>query len=999
MGDEQSLDLPVTDLTTAALDIISSNQLLDNTSASKLEQGLTVFGSQWYDSAVGKTLYYGDTVQDAYVNFSTPLDLLFERRTGSEQVVEWTEIILEGVVAKKTAAKVNGRQLSFTRRRFQDHSKWLSERIPLPDMNLQTPEAIAQRREAFMLALTCMYMTEMLTIFEKIMQAPNVNGNLSNSGSSIVPRGPMSLLEMIDAERPLFAGVNKDPAAFVKDVEPYLTNSLNRANIPDPRMKELAVVVCSNKLRDALVNNSEAKKLDVFSGKEAHQNRLAHIETTKSGVGTVGNYPCVTPPRGAVLHDKLLSDLLKSEVQVGDWFDFQNTTVGRVSPQEFKWAMRTITRYNMEDDAYFDHNFLDFLRHALEFQGSETQDPRDKSTGQLSLVKLIEMGVSITHTKQGKTQPPWTSPLTGVNYESKEHMVSPLLRHTPNNPTDGTTKYSNSDKNVYLSPVGSFVEIDQRVGSQMGHFYDVMRERLFAGFDDEERALFAHLYQSLIDDRPSSVAELYDQDENDRTPEAKKFLSLWERVVGQILAVCGKDHWAVSTTLTSKATSSAAIVALHERLTTIKKMALNASHTVLHSFRPISDDISEESKERAHGTYSNLLSGTILGDLGLVNWDPSASNTQSNPFKRRKVANDGVEDIKKDVTDKSILNLQFKFDSYRTVAPKTEDLPRFVRHAVAFPITHYPPNGEFRDKQTDSESRWAATHSLDILTGVAARVFLSSVLCRDTFVNFANNNVDIALGGVVCSPFQKFRSEHCTGVARAKLGLINMRGFESFRTNFSFGDAGIEVTTGFSVTVSRPNALAHCKNVLLVEYMGGYGHQYFNHGLDIMNRETDYDTVIDKFGQGDKMKNNCMIPILCGLNTSLSSENIPPVFDIRNHARIYNVMNRLSPNSPDLRPQKTPKVDGIEFMLYVLKECNMQGVDAETLSPRGVLEFETEMKIFKSNYICGRSSYEVYDPNTGGRKKVEPRCLLGEIKPNQKMRFIGEAMVRVSETR
>lgn len=1027
---ETSLEWNIDDIKNIGTALIDANTGLSPESNEIVKGGFTVFGKQWADTQMNNKYYYGETAKAMYHASSTPLELLFNIvENDDSEVFEYNEFVFGPSVARRSAAKVNARTLSFTRKKFREHSKWLSERIMMPDARLNDAESVKARHDALLLAITCMLMTEMLTIFDKILTAENVNGKLSSEGSDLIPDGPMTLVDMINSERPLFACINKDPSAFVRDVQPYLSNALNRATVSNAALKKLGVIVCSNKLRDAVISNSEAKKLNMYVGKEAEANRLARIETSQSGVGRIGDYPCVSPPHGSgVLHDRLFSDLMKSKVQIGEWFDFQNTTVGKTDPKKFRSDMRSVFRYNMETDDDFEQRWDRFLKWLLEFQGSESQETSAKSSGAISLTALIRMGISVSHKKAGKVLPAWTSPITGVDYIGKEYMISPLLRHTPNAPmefvfsqdqTTGTAKFNNGDNRLHLSPVCSFVEMDFRVAKNMDHFYDIARERIFDCLDETEKTEFVQLYDLCISQPMSSVAELYEKRFPESTiklsskgePEEVKgvksstkeedaFLVLWERVVERIASVFGRHHWAVSDSLTSQVKTDDTMANLHGRLpSSLQKVALNASHTVLHSFRNMRASV-DERKEEATGRYSDSLSGTVLGQLNMITWDPSQEQS-GNQFKRRRV-NQGA-DIRRNTTDANIISYRFLSNSYKYFRQTLKkdgfnSLPAFVRYAVAFPITHFPEYGPKKNEQTDSEKRWAETHAFDILTGIAARVYLSSTLDATTFQNLYSNNVDIALGGVACSPFMTFKAEHVTGISQMKLGKIARRGWETFATNFNHGDMGLEATYGFAVVLSRPSALAHCKNIFLVEYLGGYGNQYFNHDLDIMNNEAHLDTMQKKFGKGEEMKNNCLIPILCGLQTSLASENIPPVFDIRNHTRLANVVNRLDPRSRELRPKKAPEVDGIEFMLYVLRPCIATDQPVK-YTITGNMQFADELELYETNYICGRSNYRVFDPDTGGQKDVKSHSLLGKMKPKSKMQFIGESMVKVQATR
>lgn len=902
-----------------------------------------MFWGEHYDTMINRQKVYTEKLITKYFQMTHPIERIYPRIKDDATIVTQNIIIFDPVIAPVHTHKTRPRITGFKMERTQTHNEWRTEQVVIDDRDLKDPAARTDLLLRLENAFLCMMMSEIVAVFGALSNSLNPNGVISNEGSSLYNASAQSLHELINTERYMFGCINKEPLAWINKVEPYMERVLRAA-----RNKGLATVICSNKIRDSVVANDETMLRNDYSGSKAVANRTTDSNTPPSGMGTIGKHVCITAPIGPRLHDILYKSLLLNSVKTGDFFPFENNCL-TVAPNEFVSEMRTISAWDAESDSVKRYRLLNHLLHCIEFQG---EDRIGSNT--LNRRYLIDLGLDISKNKG-------ISPKTGIDYNGKEHRVSNVLRFVPN---DG-----GNDSLSYL-PCATFGELPEASCSTqyMSHFYDVMEHRIFEVLSADEKEFFERRSYNYFVEGSDTIESIYERN----TDDEKVYRNIWSRIVNRLYVLSDKDHWCRSKTMT----------ATDEQRNSPFWKEIVAGQTILHSF-----------VNGSKGKHARLFSGTVAGALGLFDSSRNVDKTQGIKRMRLDTRTDDVF-VPSEVINTDILRLRFTQDGYSALSQlaKFKKYPEFIRHAIAYPVTHFP-NDE-TEGLTDFENKWEDTHTLGICNGLAARFLLSSVMNGSTFRIFDAHNIDIPLGGKIARPWRTDYMEHATGVTNEPLGNIIWNGLDRF-VREHYHQHIIEQTISFGVhTVNHANKV-YAKNICGVDYRGGCGSEYLNSGIDIHNMQ-DFEDMKDRITHGVRMGNRSNVPLLGGLNDSIDQSKQAMVFDMRGVPKPVDLYNRVTAGSRIFDTPSDVPSEGIEFFLKFFEECDFP--DVKRVRPMPVdLTFSQEMSLYNNNFIVACTNYWVYDPIKNGLIERPSHSLWGRCVPGSLGHQTANSMIKTED--
>ena len=233
------------------------------------------------------------------------------------------------------------------------------------------------------------------------------------------------------------------------------------------------------------------------------------------------------------------------------------------------------------------------------------------------------------------------------------------------------------------------------------------------------------------------------------------------------------------------------------------------------------------------------------------------------------------------------------------------------------------------------------------LESLLAIVYALIPLEKKLLKKLCEKDVFIPIGGVVARQRGDV-NEHMIGLAKQKIGEVNVQPSENFRIFAEVHkDVHIQSTVSMVMALYHKAAIAYQPFAAGVEYIGGAGHEFINENLfanDAIKtnvlKSDEFLKRMRKFLNTKELGKNCLIPISAS-PLFLAIREKPDTFDMRGQPRSVDFFNLSNPESPVFSRQHPykPVISGLEFFWYCVydrlseKQKNIVDIDEDKVLP------------------------------------------------------------------
>lgn len=277
--------------------------------------------------------------------------------------------------------------------------------------------------------------------------------------------------------------------------------------------------------------------------------------------------------------------------------------------------------------------------------------------------------------------------------------------------------------------------------------------------------------------------------------------------------------------------------------------------------------------------------------------------------------------------------------------------------------------------------RFSHTNNMPAFDMIAARLVLLQEVSLQSIDSWTEHNVAIPLGGSVYRPFHEQWMESMIVLGDGAIGNTHFAGLDN---TVSFDDKSQHITvqlfTHFRTWITQRRKFLMAPFIRGLQVIGGKGNRYINEDIDGISHNTaeamspKWDEMMETFGNGEKMGDFSMIPVLQSYNSAIENQFRDRHIDMRGNFHREDFVGRMHVSTDFVDERDYPMYSNqfLTNMLYKFYDRSLPPISFSTFN------FDAAADRARVNNLAHQGTQFVWDVLLNDWRRISSSTLWGE---------------------